>query len=210
MKKIYLVFRNAGGRCTYIDDSIGEFECGHYFSVIAFRGAGFYGTDINQIEYNDITTFLTPEQFKYMVESQNTLKDFGYGIKEDSDKYNECVKIINEIRTTILSWFEAPEYKTWVEEMREEEIEAIAEELGIDEDEAEMLSNEYCEHTNGIFDRDLIGGIYDDYADLGRNYAYDVPEWLESYVDYESLGEDEFDNGYYWKLSDGRIVGFNE
>ena len=85
--------------------------------------------------------------------------------------------------------------------------------MGIGTEEAEEIVNEYCEHTNGFFDRNLIGNIYDDFEDVGMSEVSsygNVPEWLDDYIDYESVGRDYVNANYCWELADGRILTFEE
>ena len=141
----------------------------------------------HDVNYEDITTILTEEEFK-------TLCD-------------PCGKDL----ASIIEKLESNENAELFEQIVEEEKEYLMNEYGFDEEDIDQIFDEYGLDYR---DRGIVGCVFDDVEDLGYEEAWsfgyiqrDSP--MEKYFDFEKFGEDLLDSETYMQLSDGRCVTLN-
>lgn len=137
--------------------------------------------------FDDVETWLTKDVFNRMKNA------------DGNDTFSDVVDMIAN--------GEYEEFETYV---RESEIEKMCDEYALDEDDVEEMLYNY--HNNDYFDISIISYVWNDAYDIAENYIDEfcnIESWLTSYIDYEGLGEAIIENGYYYELSDGRIVEYS-
>lgn len=142
-------------------------------------------TRINE-DFDDVETWLTEDVF-------NRLKN------GDGETYSDVVDMIAN--------GEHEEFETYV---RETEIESMREEYALDREDIKDVFDNY--NNNDYFDMSVISYVWNDAYDVAKNYVDEccnIESWLTSYIDYEGLGEAIVNDGYYYTLSDDRVVQYN-
>ena len=77
-----------------------NFECNHYFGGGDITGATHSNRlKLEEIDFDNITTILTKEDFEYLVKKQQELKDLGYALDEEKnqDKKVKGFEILEEL-----------------------------------------------------------------------------------------------------------------
>ena len=141
----------------------------------------------NDVDYEDITTILTEEEFKTLCNPEG--KDL----------------------TDIIEKLESEENIELFEQIIEEEKEYLMNEHGFSEEDIEQIFDEYYLDYR---DRGIVGCVFDSVYDLGYNEAYslgyvDNNSVAERYFDFEKFGEDLLEEEQYMQLNDGRCVCLN-
>ena len=137
-------------------------------------------------DFEDVETWVTKDMFDRMKNG-------------DGETYSDVVDMIAN--------GEHEEFETYV---RESEIEKMCEEYALDEEDVEEVLDNY--NNNNYFDMSVISCVWNDAYDIAENYVdecYNIESWLTNYIDYEGLGEAIVNDGYYYTLSDGRVVQYN-
>ena len=137
--------------------------------------------------FDDVETWLTEDVFNRM---KNT---------DGSDTFSDVADMITH--------GEHKEFETYV---RESEIEKMRDEYALDEEDVEEVFNNY--NNNDYFDMSIISYVWSDAYDIAENYideCCNIESWLTSYIDYDGLGEAIIEDGYYYKLYDGRVIQYN-
>ena len=137
--------------------------------------------------FDDVETWLTEDVFNRM---KNT---------DGNDTFSDVVDMIAN--------GEHKEFETYV---RETEIEKMCEEYAFDEKDVEEVFDNY--NNNDYFDMSIIAIVWDDTYDVATNYVDEccnIESWLTNYIDYEELGEKLVYDGYYYILSDYRVVEYS-
>lgn len=137
--------------------------------------------------FDDVETWVTEDVFNRM---KNT---------DGNDTFSDVVDMIANR--------EHEEFETYV---RESEIEKMYDEYGFDEDDVEEVLDNYniCDY----FDISIISYVWNDAYDVAENYVDEccsIESWLTSYIDYEGLGREIVNDGWYYELDDGRVVQYN-
>lgn len=153
------------------------------------RGACFsMSLKENDVDYEDITTILTEEEFKALCNPEG--KDL----------------------TSIIEKLESEENAELFKQVVEEEKEYLMDEYGFDEEDIEHIFDEYYLDYR---DRGIVGCVFDDAYDLGYEEAYSLGyvgnrnSIVERYFDFEKFGEDLLEEEQYMQLNDGRCVYLN-
>lgn len=138
----------------------------------------------NDVDYEDITTILTEEEFKALCNPDG--KDL----------------------TDIIKKLESEANAELFERVIEEEKEYLMDEYGFNEEDVEQIFNEYYLDYR---DRGIVGCVFDDTYDLGYEEAYSCGyvernSISERYFDFEKFGEDLLEEEQYLQLDDGRCV----
>lgn len=220
MKKIFVYKNNNGDRdCVkYAElDRLNRLECGHYYPQFGFCGACYSGDfdDILEDEkiidevFENITTILTKEDFKKLMQYNENISALGYGLDTQPQKQELAKKYFEDIEN-IIEKLKSEENEKLFERVVEEEKEFLKYEYRLsDEDIEEVFDTYYLDYK----DRGIIGSIYADYLELGEEefemLGYNIDDSLENFFDYEAFGEHLANNGDYYELSDGRIVSLN-
>ena len=140
------------------------------------------------LNYEDITTILTEEEYKILCNpAQQDLTEI---IKKLESKENEI--LFNEVI--------------------EEEKEYLMDEYGFDEEDIEQIFDEYYLDYR---DRGIVGCVFKDAYDLGYEEAFSLGyvdnrmTTITRYFDFEKFGEDLLQDENYMQLVDGRCVYLN-
>lgn len=187
------------------------FECGHYFGGLHIVGACFSGFEKEfrekvETDYENIETILTKEELEQMFELNDELKELGYGIEKDSDKYNKGMEIIEKFENTIGKKLLSDENKKLFEKVVADEKEYVKNEYNLtDEEVDEVFDNYGLEYQ----DRAIICTIFSDFDDMVYEEKISLGYDKQPYFDDESFGRDLLDSGYYYELGNGRIVYYS-
>lgn len=172
--------------CFYIEDDHRDI-CDH----LIFQGAcysGYYEEIKKHIENNNVDSFLTREE----------LLDFLDNTKDNKGKFDYYIEKLTSK--------EGLEFK---DKIMKEEHEMMKEDYNLTDDDLKYILDNY---TLDYEDRAIIGAVYDDTYEAGYEFVescYNVPDYLDGYVDYKKFGEDLCENGDYLELDDGRVVYLN-
>lgn len=193
--------------CAYIDEIPSTFDCEHYFGGIAIQGACYYGGEF--ASYEDIETILTKNEYEMLLKFSEDIKQLGYGIKEGDLRYIQGVDLIKDIQV-VYDKLQSEEAEKFEEKIMDDEKEIMMDMWNLSEDEIEEILNDY---SLDYKDRSIIGYVYDDLEELAENEIeqwFDVPDFLENYIDYSKFGEDLLEDGEIYKeLENGRVVYYN-
>lgn len=198
----------------YTDIPVGEFECNHYFSSVRLTGACFsthldWEDDENQIDYDNITTVLSKEDFNQLIQFNKTIKELGYSIVKGDERYQQGLKAIQEIQP-IIDKLNSDENEILFQKVIQEEKEWVMEEYNLSEEDVDLIFDSY---SLDYQDRAIIGYIWRDLDDCAMDeadaYGLIENETVERYFDYEKFGEDLLNDGNYFPLDDGRVVRLN-
>ena len=187
------------------------FECGHYFSGLHIVGACFSGfekelRDIVENDFDKLETILTQDEFRQLFKLNDELKDLGYGIEKDSEKYQKGLKIMEKYEKTIKNKLLSDENEKLFEKVIADEKEYVRNEYNINELEVDDIFENYGLEYQ---DRAIISCIFSDFDDMVYeekiSYGYDE----QQYFDDESFGYDLLESERYYQLDNGKIVSYN-
>jgi hypothetical protein len=210
MKNMVFLFKdNSEDRdcVAYIDNKPMRFECDHYFGSINLEGA-CYSRSFNDVEYSDVKTVLTEQEFNTLIQFSKDIHELGYGIVKDDERYQKGVELCNNIQY-IYDKLNSEENQELFNEIIEEEKEYLYNEYNLDESDVEQIFNEYGLEYR---DRGIVGYVFDDIDDLAYEEASslgfvdDNNSAASRYFDYKKFGEDLLEEERYLELEDGRIV----
>ena len=217
MEKLFLAkIKDSDDRdCVYYVELSG-FECNHYFGGLRLGGACFSGyyDEFRQIidyKFDTLETIYTQRELQDLFNLNDRLKELGYGIEKDSDKYNKGIELLNKINC-MLDKLRSGDNEELFQNVIEEEKEYCMQEYNLSKEEIDDIFENY----NGDYqDRAIICAVYEDKDDLFRECAFsgliDISEDLIDYIDVESYVNDNIlCNDYYYELSDGRIVYYSD
>lgn len=213
--KFLFKLKNSSDRdkVAYVEIPIVRFECGHYFSRINLHGpcysCGFKMFGDDYIQYENIVTILTKDEYQLLIDADQAINDLGYGIKMGDDRYQKGVELLNKLKAIEYKLF-SEENEALFLEIQEEEKEELCDTYNLSEEEVdEIWDNYYLDYR----DSSVVGCVYKDSEDLGWEEAHGLGYMKDDdfistrYFDYERFGEDLVDNqDQYYELSDGRIV----
>jgi len=213
MNKVFLCKVNTEeGDCVkYINNEPLRFECNHYFGGVNLQGATFSTsiTELEKIPYKDITTILTEEELNALIKFNKELNNLGYGIKQGDEKYIKGLKLCEEIQP-IYDKLNSKENEKLFNKIIEEEKEYLKNEYSLDYEDIEEIFNNYNLEYR---DREIIGCIYDNVEELGKDiahsYGYIQDSPIVNYIDFKAFGNDLVDDEYYHLLKDGRVIYYN-
>ncbi len=137
--------------------------------------------------FDDVETWLTEDVFNRM---KNT---------DGSDTFSDIADMIIH-----------GEYEEFESYMRESEITKMCNEYVLDEEDVEEVLYNY--HNNDYFDASIISYVWDNVYDIAENYVDEccnIESFLTNYIDYDGLGEAIVSDGYYYTLSDDRVVEYS-
>lgn len=193
--------------CAYISEIPSTFDCEHYFSGVMIQGACYCGGEF--ASYEDIETILTKIEYQKLIKFNEDIKKLGYGISKGDERYSKGIKLIKDIQP-IYDKLQSEKAEKFEESIMYNEKEIMMDMWNLSEDDIEeILDNYHLEYK----DRSIIGYVYDDAEELAENEiksCYDIPNWLDNYIDYSQFGEDLLQNDdMYKELDDGRVVYYN-
>jgi len=197
--------------CVFYVELTG-FECNHYFGGLRLGGACFSGYEeefrkIVDNEFDTLETIYTKEEMQELFSLNDELKNLGYGIEKDSDKYNKGVELVNKI-DCMLDKLRSGDNEELFNNVIQEEKEYCMQEYNLSKEQVDDIFENY---NGGYQDRAIICAVYEDKEDLFRESAFngliDVSEDLLDYIDVESYVNDNILSvDCYYELDDGRIV----
>lgn len=190
----------------YIDINRNKFECEHYFTSIGLTGACFsMSLKIDEIDFDNITSILTKEEFIQIDQFNNAISELGYGIKEGDERYLKGISLHNSIKP-IIEKLKSKENDELFQQVQEEEKEYLKEEYSLNDEEIEFIFDNYGLDYR---DRGIVGTIFSDIEEAAEEEAEQlgyVTKENERYFNYEKFGEDLLENEQYQELPDGRII----
>lgn len=207
-KYVFLYKDNTDDRdcCAYIETKAERWECNHYFGGVTLHGACYCNS--NFANYEDIKTVLTEDEYNQLIKFNEEINGLGYGIVKGDERYKkgiELCKAIQPVYDKLLS----KENEEFFEQIQEEEKEYLMDEYNLDEDDIDMIFNNYGLDYR---DRAVVGYVFEDAYDLGYEEAWSLgyvnndDSITSRYFDFEAFGKDLKYDENYCELADGRIV----
>ena len=211
MKEIFLAkIKDSDDRdCVYYIEFCG-FECGHYFGGLHLSGACFSGFEKEfrkEIENNfdNIETILTKKEFEKLFKLNDELKELGYGIKENDDRYNKGMKIIEEFKRTIGIKLASTENDKLFQKVIEDEKKYIKDEYSLSDDEINEIFDNY---NLDYRDRAIVGTIFNNKDEMIEEAKWSFGYENQPYFDDEAFGDDLLNSESYLELDSGKIVEY--
>lgn len=140
-------------------------------------------------EYENVETAIPEELWNSLVEASNN--------RFTKETYSDYLKVVD----FLMHDEKAEEFE---EKIRKEEFEYLHEEYGITEDEYDNIK------LDDYFDRNIVLTSYENYDQIGEREVEEtishLPDWLTRHIDYYAIGEEMIGGGYYYELSNGRIL----
>lgn len=212
MGKVFLLKTNENDRDCVKYLEIEGFECGHYFGGLRIHGACFCGFEKELEEmvrnnFENLETILTKDEFVKLFDLNKELKNLGYGITENDERYQKGIKILAEMRK-ITDKLNSEENKKLFEKVQKEEKEFLYEEYGLDDEDIEYIfDNYYLEYRDRAVICCVWNNIYDCAYDEVESFGYvDHSDYADRYFDYDKFGSDLLYEDRYVELKDGRVV----
>ena len=186
---------------------IGRFDCNHYFASVNLCGACFSGHDIKDVDYDNITTILTREEFNQLIEFDKAIGMLGYSIERGDERYNKGVELVAGIKN-ITDKLDSKENEYLFEVVVSDEREFMRDEFNLSDEDINDIFDYYGLEYR---DRGIISCVFKDVEDMGReeavNFGVLSDSGYDKYFDYEAYGNDLLENSeQYFELRDGRIV----
>lgn len=211
MRKIFLAkIKDSDDRdCVYYMEFCG-FECGHYFGGLHLSGACFGGFEKEfreEIENNfdNIETILTKKEFEKLFKLNDELKELGCGIKENDDRYNKGMKIIEEFKRTIGIKLASTENDELFQKVIEDEKKYIKDEYSLSDDEINEIFDNY---NLNYRDRAIVGTIFNNKDEMIEEEKISFGYENQPYFDDEAFGNDLLNDESYLELESGKIVEY--
>lgn len=189
-----------------------NFECDHYFSGIHLVGACFStGFDYefkNGLDFNNIKSILTVDDFMQLVEFDKEISELKYGIKLGDERYQRGIALYESIQP-IFDKLLSDENERIFEEVKQEEIEWLKDEYNLDDEDIDTIFNEYGLEYR---DRGVVSYVWNSIDEAAEEEAEQLGYVTESnsrWFDYEKFGADLLQDERYVELSDGRVAILN-
>ena len=192
---------------AYIRNNTNWFVCNHYFREINIEGP-CYSMSLEDIEYNNIKTILSEDEFNQIKLFNKRITKLGNGITEGDDRYKLGIKYIIDIQP-IFDKLKSQENQILFDEVIKEEREYLKSEYNITDIDIDYIFDSYYLDYR---DRAIISQIYKDAESAGREYlesTENIPKYLEDYMDYEKFGRNLLEDEDYLELEDDRVVHLN-
>lgn len=204
------------GAVTYINKM--TFNCGHYFGGGDLQGAGFIGSlDLDKIDFDNITTVLTKEEFRVFKEKMEELHNLGYSLDkpERKDLYKKGLEILDFLECTIYSKLASKTNQELFEKVIEQEKEKTMNKFHFDRNTVDLLYDYYKElnYNNQYQDNEIITRVFRNYEEVGEEWVdsgcIELGESVKDYFDFEAYGKDIVNNNEsFYELENGEIVEF--
>ena len=189
---------------AYIENGV-VFECDHYFSSPRPEGACYSGGGF--ADYEDIITILTKQEYCEFLKFSFDVNCFGYGIEKNSEKYNECIEVINKHKY-LYDKLNSKENKELFNNLLNEDWDKFKKENYLDDEDIEKIKENYYGNYK---DSSIVNYIKDDlytYAEEYIDSCCNIEEWIKRYIDFEEMGKDLLE-GQGIELSNGKVVTYN-
>ena len=189
---------------AYIENGV-VFVCDHYFRTPKREGACYSGGWF--ADYEDIITILTKKEYCEFVKFSCDVNRFGYGIEKDSEKYNECIEVINRHKY-LYNKLNSKENEELYNNLINEDWNRFKKENYLDDEDIEKIKENYYDDYK---DSSIVSYIAEDlcsYAEEFIDSTCNIEEWIKQYIDFEEMGKGLLeDRGI--ELNDGRVVIYN-
>lgn len=209
MRKYVFLYKENGTEdrdCVKYVEITRGFECGHYFPRINLTGACFScGFNLDEIDFNNITSILTRDEFEQLEELNVKIGELGYGITQDDERYQKGIEPYNNIKN-IFKKLQSPENQSLFLQIQDEEKEYLKEEYGLDDEDIECIWDNYGLDYR---DRGIVGHVFDNIEDASYEEADQlgyVTKENERYFNYETFGEDLLEGENYLELPSGKVA----
>lgn len=211
-KKIFIYKENGTSDrdCVkYIETIEKKLECGHYFPKINLHGACFsMSLDLKEIDFSNITTILTKEEFKKLETYNKEMNDLGYGINKGDDRHKKGLKLIDSVQH-IFDKLQSEENQELFYKVQQEEVKWLREEYNLNDEGIESIFDEYYLNYR---DRGIISYVFDNSEEMAKEEAEAlgyIQDGNDRYFNYETFADDLLESERYFELEDGRVVVLN-
>ncbi len=210
MEKIFLYrIKNSDDRdcCAYLKDRPIQFICGNYFGRIILHGSCY--SNSNWKSYDEIETILTKDEYETLREADKEITALGYSIEPSSERYQIGIALAKKTKP-IFDKLKGKKAKRFFKRIVEDEKRIVMDDFGLDEDEVEESFDNY---PYDYQDRSIIGAVYYDAEELGREEAcalgyVNEGVCVERYFDFERFGNDLVEGKNYQELASGKCVSY--
>jgi hypothetical protein len=212
-REVVFFFRNdaeEGGRdwIKYLSVDERDLGAGHGLSIC---GACFIGENLKEIDTKTVTTFLKKKELKALFNYDAEIDKLGYSfsIRENPEKMAKATELYNEIAPIIEKLKSEENQKFFEKKILPEEMDYLKDEFNLSDKDLETIFDDYYQEYR---DRAVVGYVFKDTEDLGREEAFSLGifnkdnERLEQYFNYEDFGSDLLNDDEYVELDDGRIA----
>lgn len=212
MRKVFLAkIKDSDDRDVVYYVKFKGFECEHYFGGLQLCGACFCGfekelRDIVESNFDNLETILTKEEMCKMFELNDKIKELGYGIERDSEKYNKGVAIIDEYNDTIGKKLLSDENEQLYEKVVKDEKEFVKRQYDLTDSEVDDIFDNYF---GGYQDRAIVSYVFNDIDELVEEEKFELGYEDIKYFDDDAFGRDLLESEYYYELDNGRIVAYS-
>lgn len=191
--------------CAYLENKPMRFECGHYFGRMILHGSCYCNSDWK--DYSDIETILTEDEYNTLRKIDEEFDKLGFGIKPEDERYKRGMELAEKVKQ-IFDKLNSEEAAEFFRQIIEDEKQIAMDEHDLTEDEVEEAFSNY---PLDYQDRSIIGAVFEDSEELGREEAYSLGmvkegEISERYFNFEKFGEDLTEEETYQELASGRCV----
>jgi len=190
-------------------NKIGTFQCDHYFRGIHLYGACFSSDlEFKQIDFNNITSILTKDEFKQLDEYNKAINELGYEIKINDARYTKGIELYNNIKS-ILDKLLTKENEELFNKVIEEEKEWLKENYALNDDD---IFDIYDVYTLDFKDRDIVHYVYNNIDECSQKEAESLGYANESnsrWFDFELFGSELLEEEHFLELNNGQIVLLN-
>ena len=189
---------------AYIENGV-KFVCNHYFSSPSPEGACYSGGGF--ADYEDIITILTKQEYLDFLKFSKDVKSFGYGIEKNSEKYNECIEVINNHKY-LYDKLKSTENEKLFNKLLSEDWDRFKKENCLNDEDIKNIKENYC---GDYKDSSIVSDILDDIYSYAKEFIDDtcnIEEWIKQYIDFEEMGKDLLeDRGI--ELNNGKVIVYN-
>lgn len=177
------------------------------FTFIRACFSGFEKEFREEIENNfdNIETILTKKEFEKLFKLNDELKELGCGIKENDDRYNKGMKIIEEFKRTIGIKLASTENDELFQKVIEDEKKYIKDEYSLSDDEINEIFDNY---NLSYRDRAIVGTIFNNKDEMIEEEKISFGYENQPYFDDEAFGNDLLNDESYLELESGKIVEY--
>ena len=191
--------------CAYLENKPMRFECGHYFGRMILHGSCYCNSDWK--DYSDIETILTEDEYNTLRKIDMEISELGFGIKSEDERYQKGLALTKKVMA-IFDKLNSEEAAEFFHRIVEDEKRIVMDDHRLKEEEIEEAFDNY---PLDYQDRSIIGTVFDDYEELGREEAYQLGyvkegDFIERYFDFEKFGKNLLESEMYQELTSGKCV----
>ena len=194
--------------CAYLENKPNRFVCGHYFSRLSLHGSCYINS--NREDYSAIETILTEDEYATLRKIDDAFGKLGFGIKPGDERYQKGLALTEDLKP-IFDKLNSEEADDFFQQIVANEKQIVMREQDLTEAEVEEAFDGY---PLDYRDRSIIGAVYEDVEEAGREEAYAlgyIEEGsiiCERYFDFERFGRDLAEGDSLQELTSGRCVRY--